>query len=174
MIEPEMAFSDLWNTMDNAESYVKYVVKYVMNVCKTDLDFFNSYVDKELLNRLVKLVDQPFQKVRNDDHDNDDDFDDNYGHDDNDDDGHDYDDDDGHDYDDDVDDDDDDDDDDDVNVEMMVKCRNNIYLQVMIMLTFNYVPFKFAYLSCRLHIKTLSFCYKKKSLKINPSGAILM
>lgn len=63
MIEPEMAFSDLWNTMDNAESYVKYVVKYVMNVCKTDLDFFTSYVDKELLNRLVKLVDQPFQKI---------------------------------------------------------------------------------------------------------------
>ena len=128
MIEPEMAFSDLWNTMVNAESYVKYVVKYVMNVCKTDLDFFNSYVDKELLNRLVKLVDQPFQKVNNDDddHDYDDDFDDNYGHDDDDDDdGHDYDDDDGHDYDDDVVDDDDDDDDDDV--EMMVKCRNNIF-----------------------------------------------
>jgi len=63
MIEPEMAFSDLWNAMNNAESYVKYVVKYAMNVCRTDLEFFNSFVDKELLNRLVKLVDQPFQKV---------------------------------------------------------------------------------------------------------------
>ena len=58
-----MAFSDLWNAMNNAESYVKYVVKYAMNVCRTDLEFFNSFVDKELLNRLVKLVDQPFQKV---------------------------------------------------------------------------------------------------------------
>jgi asparaginyl-tRNA synthetase len=63
MIEPEMAFSDLWNAMNNAESYVKYVVKYAMNVCRTDLEFFNSFVDKELLNRLVKLVDTMMMMV---------------------------------------------------------------------------------------------------------------
>jgi len=63
MIEPEMAFSDLYSAMNNAENYVKYVVKYAMDTCKSDLDFFNQFVDKQLLSRLIKLVEQPFQKV---------------------------------------------------------------------------------------------------------------
>ena len=63
MIEPEMAFADLTADMDNAEAYVKYVVKHVQESCAEDLAFFGSFVDKELLGRLEKLVEQPFARV---------------------------------------------------------------------------------------------------------------
>jgi asparaginyl-tRNA synthetase len=63
MIEPEMAFADLTADMDNAEAYVKYVVGHVMEHCSADLTFFGSFVDKELLPRLTKLVEQPFARV---------------------------------------------------------------------------------------------------------------
>lgn len=63
MIEPEMAFADIWSAMSNAENYVKYVVKYAMEKCSTDLEFFNSFMDKNLSNRLNDLVNKPFVKV---------------------------------------------------------------------------------------------------------------
>ena len=63
MIEPEMAFADLTADMDNAEAYVKYVVKHVQESCAEDMAFFGSFVDKELLGRLEKLVEQPFARV---------------------------------------------------------------------------------------------------------------
>ena len=46
MIEPEMAFTDLWGVMTNAENYVKYTVKYVVEKCEEDIEFFGKFFDK--------------------------------------------------------------------------------------------------------------------------------
>ena len=50
MIEPEMAFYDLNDNMDLAESFLKYVLKYIMNSCKEDLKF----LDERLIKNKVK------------------------------------------------------------------------------------------------------------------------
>jgi len=63
MIEPEMAFCDLQADMDNAEAYVKYVVKHVMEECADDMKFFTEFVDKELAGRLERLVSDDFARV---------------------------------------------------------------------------------------------------------------
>lgn len=63
MVEPEMAFCDLFGAMDNAENYVKSIVKYALETCPSDIEFFDKFVDKTLQSRLQKLVDTPFQKV---------------------------------------------------------------------------------------------------------------
>jgi len=63
MIEPEMAFADLDGVIDNAERFVKHVVKHALETCPDDLAFFNSFYDKTLLTRLNKLVEQPFARV---------------------------------------------------------------------------------------------------------------
>ena len=44
MIEPEMAFADLTDNMDNAEAYLKYVLKYVLDHCQEDMQFFDKFV----------------------------------------------------------------------------------------------------------------------------------
>lgn len=63
MIEPEMAFSDLFAAMDNAELFVKHVVGYALKTCTTDLDFFQKFMDSNLQTRLSKLVNEPFVRV---------------------------------------------------------------------------------------------------------------
>jgi asparaginyl-tRNA synthetase len=63
MIEPEMAFADLPAAMDNAEAYVKFIISHVLEHCGMDLDFFAKFLDKDLLNRLQKLVREPFVRV---------------------------------------------------------------------------------------------------------------
>lgn len=63
MIEPEMAFADLWAAMDNAESFVKHVVSYAIRTCSEDLTFFEKFSDKSLTERLNKLVEQPFIRI---------------------------------------------------------------------------------------------------------------
>mmetsp|Transcript_31680 Transcript_31680/g.48222 ORF Transcript_31680/g.48222 Transcript_31680/m.48222 type:complete len:545 (-) Transcript_31680:207-1841(-) len=62
MLEPEMAFADLSAAMDNAESMLKHVVKTVVEKCDEDLSFFNKFYDKNLKERLAKVVDQPFAR----------------------------------------------------------------------------------------------------------------
>jgi hypothetical protein len=57
------AFADLNADMDNAEAYVKYVVNHVRTHNAEDLAFFGSFVDKELLGRLTRLVEEPFARV---------------------------------------------------------------------------------------------------------------
>ena len=52
MIEPEIAFADLSDNMRLAEDMFKYVINYVIDRCAFELDFLNSFVDKELLERL--------------------------------------------------------------------------------------------------------------------------
>ncbi len=63
MIEPEMAFADLFDAMNNAEGFVKHTVKHVIKTCQTDLSFFEKFMDKTLTERLTKLVEQPFARI---------------------------------------------------------------------------------------------------------------
>ena len=52
MIEPEMAFYDITDNMDLAEEFLKYLVQYILDNCKDDLEFLNKMYDKELIKRL--------------------------------------------------------------------------------------------------------------------------
>ena len=63
MIEPEMAFADLWSAMDNAENFVKYVVAEAVKSCGEDIDFFTKFMDKTLTERLDTLVNKPFARI---------------------------------------------------------------------------------------------------------------
>lgn len=63
MIEPEVAFNDLDDNMDLAEAYLKYVIKFVMDTCPDDLDFFDKFVSKGLLARLKDVIARPFKRL---------------------------------------------------------------------------------------------------------------
>lgn len=63
MIEPEMAFCDLAGDMDVAEAMVKYIIRTVMERCPDELNFFNQFVDKTLLERLRNVVDNDFARI---------------------------------------------------------------------------------------------------------------
>ena len=63
MIEPEMAFADLYDYMDNAEAMVKYVINTVLERCPQEMEFFNSFVDKGLLERLNNVVSNEFGRI---------------------------------------------------------------------------------------------------------------
>ena len=63
MIEPEMAFSDLSDYMDNAEAMIKFVIKTVLEKCPQEMEFFGKFVDKELLPRLQHVKDSDFVRV---------------------------------------------------------------------------------------------------------------
>ncbi len=63
MIEPEMAFYDLAADMDLAEANIKYLLKALFETCPEELEFFNKFVDKELIARLQYTLDKPFQRV---------------------------------------------------------------------------------------------------------------
>ena len=63
MIEPEIAFADLEDNMDLAESMLKYVINYVLEEAPEEMNFFNSFVDKGLLERLHNVVSSEFARV---------------------------------------------------------------------------------------------------------------
>jgi len=63
MIEPEMAFCDLEGDMDLAEEFVKYLITDTLNNSEGDLEIFNKFVDKQLIERLTFVADKPFQRV---------------------------------------------------------------------------------------------------------------
>lgn len=62
MIEPEMAFADLNDDMDCAEAYIKYVLKYLLETCPEEMQFFEKNVSPGLLERLQKVIDTPFER----------------------------------------------------------------------------------------------------------------
>ena len=62
MIEPEMAFYDINDNMDLAEDFLQYLIRYTLEHCKDDLEFLNKMVDKELLERLNFVMDNPFER----------------------------------------------------------------------------------------------------------------
>ena len=63
MIEPEMAFCDLAGDMDVAEDMVKYIIDYVSETCKDELNFLNQFVDKGLLERLKNVSENAFVRL---------------------------------------------------------------------------------------------------------------
>ncbi len=63
MIEPEIAFADLTMDMVLAEDMLKYVINYALERLPEEMNFFNSFVDKSLLERLKNIVDADFAHV---------------------------------------------------------------------------------------------------------------
>ena len=63
MIEPEIAFADLEDDMNLAEAMLKYVINYVLENAPEEMNFFNSFVDKGLLDRLHNVVSNEFARV---------------------------------------------------------------------------------------------------------------
>lgn len=63
MVEPEIAFCDLNGDMDIMEEMLKYVVKYVLDNCKEEMQFFDSFVEKGLIEKLTKLISSEFVRV---------------------------------------------------------------------------------------------------------------
>lgn len=63
MIEPEIVFADLEDNMELAEDMIKYIISYVLENCPEEMEFFNSFVDKGLLERLEKIVNSKFIRI---------------------------------------------------------------------------------------------------------------
>ena len=63
MIEPEVAFADLSDNMDLAEAMIKYIIQYVLEHAPEEMEFFNKFMDKGLLDRLTALVNAEFARV---------------------------------------------------------------------------------------------------------------
>ncbi len=60
MIEPEIAFADLQDDMELSEDMIKYIIKYVMENAREEMDFFNSFIDKGLYERLEGILNSEF------------------------------------------------------------------------------------------------------------------
>ena len=63
MIEPEMCFADLKDDMDLAEDMLKYIIKYVLENCPEEMEFFNNFVDKTLLEKLNNVINSDFGRI---------------------------------------------------------------------------------------------------------------
>ena len=63
MIEPEIAFADLQDDMDLSRDMIKYVVADVLEKCPEEMQFCNSFVEKGVIDKLVKLVDSDFKTI---------------------------------------------------------------------------------------------------------------
>lgn len=63
MIEPEIAFADLSDDMDLAEDMVKYIINYCLENAPEEMEFFNKFIDKGLLDRLNNVVSNDFARV---------------------------------------------------------------------------------------------------------------
>ncbi len=67
MIEPEVAFCDLEGIMNIEEDMLKFVVKYVLDNCKDEMEFFDKFVEKGLIKKLTKLVESKFTRIKHED-----------------------------------------------------------------------------------------------------------
>jgi len=63
MIEPEIAFADLNDNMQLAEDMVKYIIQYVMENGKEEMEFFNNFVDKDLFSKLENVINSDFGRI---------------------------------------------------------------------------------------------------------------
>ena len=63
MIEPEIAFADINDLMDIEEDFLKYIVKYVLDNCKVEINFFDKFVEKGLKEKLEKVVNSDFVRI---------------------------------------------------------------------------------------------------------------
>ena len=67
MIEPEVAFCDLNGIMDVEEDMLKYIVQYVLDNCPSEMEFFDKFVEKGLIEKLTKLVNSKFTRIKHED-----------------------------------------------------------------------------------------------------------
>lgn len=63
MIEPEMAFADLNDDMNTIESFLKYIINYVLENCKDEMNFFDSMIEKGLLDKLHHVLNSEFKRM---------------------------------------------------------------------------------------------------------------
>lgn len=63
MIEPEIAFADLTANMELAEDMIKYIIRYVMEQCPEEMEFFNQFVEKGLFDKLNNVLNNQFARV---------------------------------------------------------------------------------------------------------------
>lgn len=63
MVEPEIAFADLEANMKMGENLIKYIIKYVLDNAPDEMDFFNKFVDKGLIDRLEAIVNADFGRL---------------------------------------------------------------------------------------------------------------
>lgn len=63
MIEPEVAFCDLNGIMDIEEEMLKFIVKYVMDKCPLEIDFFDKFIEKGLKEKLTKVLNTKFVRI---------------------------------------------------------------------------------------------------------------
>jgi len=63
MIEPEVAFADIYDNMDLAEDFVKYLIRFLMDKCPEDLQLFFNFVDKELEQKLENVLSSSFERL---------------------------------------------------------------------------------------------------------------
>ena len=63
MVEPEICFANLEDDMDLAEDMIKYIFSYVLENCPEEMQFFNNFVDKGLLDRLNNVINSDFARI---------------------------------------------------------------------------------------------------------------
>lgn len=63
MIEPEMAFCDLEGMMEIAEDMIKYIINFILEKAPEEMEFFNKFIDKGLLDRLNNIVSNDFARI---------------------------------------------------------------------------------------------------------------
>jgi asparaginyl-tRNA synthetase len=63
MVEPEIAFADLSDDMDLAEDMLKFIIRYLLETCPSELEFFNKFVDSILLSRLNNIINSSFARI---------------------------------------------------------------------------------------------------------------
>ena len=64
MIEPEVAFNDIYDNMELAEEFIKYCVQWALDNCMDDIKFLNDMFDKELIERLRSIVNTEFVRLK--------------------------------------------------------------------------------------------------------------
>ncbi|MDX2114494.1 MAG: asparagine--tRNA ligase [Planctomycetota bacterium] len=63
MIEPEVAFADIFSNMDLAESFIKHLFRTVLEERADDMAFFNEHIDKSVIATLTKVIESPFERI---------------------------------------------------------------------------------------------------------------
>ncbi len=63
MIEPELAFADLNVNMDTIEEMIKYIIQYVFDNAKEEMEFFNNFIEKGLIDKLNNILENGFARV---------------------------------------------------------------------------------------------------------------
>ncbi len=63
MVEPEMAFCSLTGDMEVAESFLKYILRHTLDTCGEDMEFFNRFIQKGILDNLNHVIETPFTHI---------------------------------------------------------------------------------------------------------------